>query len=527
MWPPAHRRPPPLPTSSSHRQLDPEAYLYKDKHIRPRSLRQRIAHRATRTSTLAALFLAVFLLAAWSLGLVGASRPRERIKGAPRVVARSWSTSLDVDGALGGSLVDERDGLLLPPLTYNETVLILCPMRNAIEHVWHFFHLVDQLSYPRHLVHLGILASDSSDRTYARALELADERQYGHKYRRNRYARISVFEKDFARPAATARSGGEDGDAGAASYEGQNVGAERHDYAAQVGRRQLLAKSRTWLLGAALAPEVDWVLWLDVDLVDFEPALVERLLRFAEGDDGEGEGEGVGVGADVVVPNCVWKTYNEMGAYDRNNWVETVESRALKRTLASTDVLIEGYPDHPTHRLNLASLVPTDPTAHLSPHSPYHALSPLPLSLLPTFPPADLTLPASFLASSSSSRPPTHVPRTLALDGVGGCAALVRAEVHREGAVFPAWPPVDHELETEGFAQMVKGLRREFGGRAAGRRGGTGDAADGGGEGGDEGEKRARGRRDEEEEDEGRIGRKGRGRLLGLPGYYVYHGLYG
>ena len=185
-------------------------------------------------------------------------------------------------------------------------------MRNAIEHIWHFFHLVDQLSYPRHLVHLAILASDSSDRTYARALELADERQYGSKYRGNRYARISVFEKDFARPtaaAAAATSGEGDGDEHRAAYGGKNVGAERHEYAAQVGRRQLLAKSRTWLLGTALAPEVDWVLWLDVDLVDYEPALVERLLRFAKGEDGENEGEG----ADVVVPNCVWKTYNEMG----------------------------------------------------------------------------------------------------------------------------------------------------------------------------------------------------------------------
>ncbi|GAA5944802.1 hypothetical protein JCM3775_007312 [Rhodotorula graminis] len=527
MWPRSHRRPPPLPTLSSPRQLDPENQLYKDKRVRPRSLRQRIAYRATRPSTWAALFLVVFLVAAWSLGLVGSSRPRDRIKGAPRVVARSWSTSLGNPAALGGPLIDERDGAVLPPAACNETILILCPMRNAIEHIWHFFHLVDQLSYPRHLVHLAILASDSSDRTYARALELADERQYSNKYRGNRYARISVFEKDFARPAAAAAgSGEEDGAAAqAASYEGKNVGAERHEYTAQVGRRQLLAKSRTWLLSAALAPEVDWVLWLDVDLVDYEPALIERLVRSAKGEDGEGEG------ADVVVPNCVWKTYNEMGAYDRNNWIETAQSRMLKRTLASNDVLLEGYPEHPSHRFNLASLVPSDPTAHLSPHSSYHALSPLPFSLLPSFSPDGLTLPSSLLTpSSSSSRPASplaHVPRTLSLDGVGGCAALVRADVHREGAVFPAWPPVDHQLETEGFAQMVKGLRRDFGGRGAGHGGASARRA--GNEGGEEVEEaeRAGRRREEDDEDEGRIGKNGRGRLLGLPSYYVYHGLYG
>lgn len=169
-------------------------------------------------------------------------------------------------------------------------------MRNAIEHIWHFFHLVDSLTYPRHLIHLAILVSDSSDRTYARALELADERQYSRSYRGRRYGRISVFQQDFA-----ATEGSEAG-----AYTGANVGKERHEYDAQVGRRKALGKSRTWLLNSAMAPEVDWALWLDVDLVDYEPTLIERLMEHAHA-------EGPTGGADVVVPNCVWKTYNEMG----------------------------------------------------------------------------------------------------------------------------------------------------------------------------------------------------------------------
>lgn len=40
-------------------------------------------------------------------------------------------------------------------------------------------------------------------------------------------------------------------------------------------------------------------------------------------------------------------------------------------------------------------------------------------------------------------------PTTMALDGVGGCTTLVKADLHRQGAIFPAWP-VDHQLETEG-----------------------------------------------------------------------------
>jgi len=81
------------------------------------------------------------------------------------------------------------------------------------------------------------------------------------------------------------------------------------------------------------------------------------LMDYAKGELGE-------KGADVVVPNCVWKTYNEMGydsqslffsicteltqpmnidrAYDRNNWIETPESLEMQKTLSSSSVLLEG-----------------------------------------------------------------------------------------------------------------------------------------------------------------------------------------
>ncbi|GAA5867541.1 hypothetical protein JCM8547_001213 [Rhodosporidiobolus lusitaniae] len=458
------RRKPPAPSLPTTRFIpsSPSSH-YKD---RPRhlSLRLKLQLFLRRPITLLTLFLAVFLTLAWALGLVGPGGERVRTGGGPRVLARDWSVGLAQREGKGGAVV-LQNGTILPAMTYNETVLILCPMRNAIEHIWHFFHLLSLLSYPPHLIHLAILVSDSSDGTYQRALELADERQYSRRFRGKRFGRITVLQKDFAE--------NEEG-----AYSGENVGAERHKYEAQVGRRKLLAKSRTWLLQSAVAPEADWALWLDVDLVDYEPQMIERLLGHARGEIGEGGG------ADVVVPNCVWKTYNEMGPYDRNNWIETPESLELKKTLNSTDVLIEGYPSHPTHRFNLASLVPPTPLS-LSPLSPYFLPPSFPLSSLPSSPP---------LPSSLSSL--TTIPSELDLDGIGGCAALVRADVHREGAVFPAWPPVDHQIETEGLAQMVKALRRPRGG--------------------------ARG-----ESEEVKYGKGGRGRLLGLPTYYVYHGLYG
>jgi mannan polymerase complexes MNN9 subunit len=42
---------------------------------------------------------------------------------------------------------------------------LLLPLYLRIEHIWHFFHLVDSLTYPRHLLHLAILVSDTTDGT--------------------------------------------------------------------------------------------------------------------------------------------------------------------------------------------------------------------------------------------------------------------------------------------------------------------------------------------------------------------------
>jgi mannan polymerase complexes MNN9 subunit len=121
-------------------------------------------------------------------------------------------------------------------------------------------------------------------------------------------------------------------------------------------------------------------------------------------------------------------------SYDRNNWAETPASLKMKAQLSPDDVLIEGT-----------------------------FLSPLP-------PPFPANLPPSLPSPGYESQLITHrlnmadlypvtptTPDSMLLDGVGGCTALVRAGLHRQGAVFPAWP-VDHQVETEGFAQLAKKL---------------------------------------------------------------------
>jgi hypothetical protein len=45
----------------------------------------------------------------------------------------------------------------------------------------------------------------------------------------------------------------------------------------------------------------------------------------------------------------------------------------------------------------------------------------------------------------------------VSLDGVGATFILVKAHVHREGAMFPAFP-YQHQIETEGFAKIAKAM---------------------------------------------------------------------
>ena len=258
-----------LSRSPSPRNSTPTSARARD--LRPRSYRARLA---AKPAWWVAALLAFALLALW---IGGAARHSVRHA---RVAARDFELG-PVE-----RLRRKHHGAKPKAGEPDEVVLVLCPMKDAIEHIWHFFHMLDSLAYPRHLVQIGILVSDSSDRTYARALELADERQLGSRFAGGGYDRVSVFNKDFRVP----------GDKGIAG------GTDRHKFEVQVERRKLMARSRTWLLSAAMRPEVDWVVWMDVDIVDYKPTLIQDMLVYAEDEQG-----------DVVVPNCVWKTYNEEG----------------------------------------------------------------------------------------------------------------------------------------------------------------------------------------------------------------------
>lgn len=160
---------------------------------------------------------------------------------------------------------------LPPPVAYaavhgaaaaepDPAVLVLTPVKDAARHLPRYFQLLDRLSYDPSRLSLGLLESDSTDGTYellsARLPEL-----------RTRFRRITLLRHDF----------------------GFHPTVPRWDARIQRERRAVLARARNRLLSGALADEA-WVLWLDVDLIDYPSDLLKRLL---------------GAGRDIVVPHCV------------------------------------------------------------------------------------------------------------------------------------------------------------------------------------------------------------------------------
>jgi len=236
-----------------------------------------------------------------------------------------------------------------------ENILILTPLKDAAHHLEAYFASLSGQTYPAERISLGILESDSTDGTHdAVAARLRDLR--------GRYRRAGLWKHDF----------------------GFHIppGIPRWELAFQLPRRQVLARSRNRLLSNALVDE-DWVLWLDGDVCEYPPDIVERLIA---------------TGRSIVNPHCVL----EYGGptFDRNAW------RDHGRTHLDD---LRGGPD------------------------------------------------------------------LVRLDAVGGTMLLVRADIHRDGLIFPPFPYGPHhraarpanpmlpagergEVETEGLGLMAQDL---------------------------------------------------------------------
>jgi hypothetical protein len=162
-----------------------------------------------------------------------------------------------------------------PQSSPGEKVLILTPIKDALISLEVYFQQIRRLTYPHARISLGFLESDSTDNTYA-----------GVKQRlpslRRDFRRVDLWKKDFGYRIP--------------------AGIHRSDAAIQKQRRAVLARSRNHLLFHALDDE-DWVLWMDVDLVEYPRDIIERLLA---------------VKRDIVQPHCVLEYGGP--SFDRNAW---------------------------------------------------------------------------------------------------------------------------------------------------------------------------------------------------------------
>ncbi|KAK0624674.1 mannan polymerase complexes MNN9 subunit [Bombardia bombarda] len=268
------------------------------------------------------------------------------------------------------------------PVENRENVLILTPMARFYQQYW---DNLMRLTYPHELITLGFILPKTKEGNAATTeLQKQIAKTQKSSPERDRFKSIIILRQDFEPPIPSQDEG------------------ERHKMQNQKGRRAAMAKARNSLLFTTLGPATSWVLWLDADIIETPPTLIQDLALHDK---------------PLVAPNCFQRFYNaekkamDERPYDFNNWQDSPTAQELAAKMGPDDILLEGYADMATYRALMAYMQGEDDDQNM------------------------------------------EVP----LDGVGGTALLVKADVHRDGAMFPAFP-FYHLIETEGFARMAKRL---------------------------------------------------------------------
>jgi mannan polymerase complexes MNN9 subunit len=270
------------------------------------------------------------------------------------------------------------------PIENEETVLILTPMARFYQEYW---DNLAKLTYPHSLISIAFIIPKTKDghAAYAALQAQVAKTQSGPKSKR--FAAVTILRQDTESPLQT-----------------QNE-AERHKMENQKARRAAMAKARNSLLFTTMGPTTSWVLWMDADVIETPPSLIQDL---------------AGYDVPIIVPNCFQRYFNEESGnmdireYDYNNWIDSPTAKEMGAKMGKDDILLEGYAEMPTYRSLMAKMY----DSHADPAS------------------------------------------KIRLDGVGGATLLVKAEVHRDGAMFPPFA-FYHLIETEGFAKMANRLNWE------------------------------------------------------------------
>lgn len=188
------------------------------------------------------------------------------------------------------------------------------------------------------------------------------------------------------------------------SLESQNE-KDRHALKVQKERRSMMAVARNSLVFTTISPSTSWILWLDADIIETPATILQDMIFHNK----------------PVLSANVYQRYvdeqtkqDSIRPYDFNNWVESDEGLKIAGGMKEDEIIVEGYAELATYRPLMAHYYDANGDKNTE----------------------------------------------MALDGVGGGAVLVKADVHRDGAMFPPFP-FYHLIETEGFAKMAKRLSYE------------------------------------------------------------------
>ncbi|EEQ27282.1 Golgi mannosyltransferase complex subunit [Microsporum canis] len=264
-----------------------------------------------------------------------------------------------------------------------ERILVLTPLARFYPGYW---ENLSKFTYPHQYISLGFIIPKTREgnAAYAALQSAITKVQSGPID--DRFASITILRQDFPPP-----------------LQSQDE-KERHKLENQKVRRESMSRARNSLLFTTLGPSTSWVLWLDGDIIETPPTLIEDMTSHDKA---------------VLVANCYQRFLNpdtkemDIRPYDYNSWTDTARSLDIAKNLGRDEIMLEGYGELPTFR--------------------------------------------NLMALSADRSPERNTSEIMELDGVGGTALMVKAAVHRDGAMFPPFP-FYHLVESEGFAKMARRL---------------------------------------------------------------------
>ncbi|XP_045208330.2 uncharacterized protein LOC123560133 [Mercenaria mercenaria] len=136
--------------------------------------------------------------------------------------------------------------------TFKEHVVILSPLRDASKRIKHFSEQLSKINYPHQLVSIYFGEEGSTDDTLEVATQMATKLKQDYGFRNTKVFKLPIKGNSSNRKT-------------------------RHFPSKQIERRSHLAKARNLLTKFALKDE-EWVLWIDSDVGQFRPDIIQQFL---------------------------------------------------------------------------------------------------------------------------------------------------------------------------------------------------------------------------------------------------------